>query len=82
MGLPGIFEYPEVDSVLIIFDNKRIIIQTCEYEGGSACHYPRNLMDYDNREDYVQTEISTNSYRYTYTITEADYEKAVPIEAK
>lgn len=85
---PGIFNW-EVDSILIIFDNERIIIQTCDYEVvddgllyGAACQFPRNIMDHNNREDYIKTEINRNSYRYTYTITEADYERAVPVEAK
>lgn len=79
----------EVDSVAIIFDNERIIIQTCDYEYGddslrfgAACQFPRNIMDYNNREDYIKTEINRKSWRFTYTITQADYERAVPIEAK
>lgn len=85
---PGIFNW-EVDSVAIIFDNERIIIQTCDYEAGDdglrygvACHFPRNIMDHDNREDYIKTDINRNSYRFTYTLTQADYERAVALEAK
>lgn len=79
----------EVDSVAIIFDNERIIIQTCDYEYGddslrfgAACQFPRNIMDYNNREDYIKTEINRKSWRFTYTITQADYERAVALEAK
>lgn len=87
--LPGIFKNSDVDSVAIIFNNERIIIQTCDYEYGddslrfgAACQFPRNIMDHDNREDYIKTDINRNSYRFTYTITQADYERAVPFEAK
>lgn len=79
---PGIFKYPVIDSVVIIFNNERIIIQTCEYGDGAACQFPRNIMDHDNREDYIKTDINRNSYRFTYTLTQADYERAVPFEAK
>jgi hypothetical protein len=85
----GIFKNPDADSVAIIFNNERIIIQICDYDGsddgrryGAACQFPRNIMDFYNREDYIKTEINRNSYRFTYTITQADYERAVPIEAK
>lgn len=85
----GIFKDDGVDSVAIIFNNERIIIQTCDYEYGddslrfgAACQFPRNIMDHNNREDYIKTDINRNSYRFTYTITQADYERALPMEAK
>lgn len=79
---PGIFKYPETDSVIIKFNNEKIIIQSCEFSQHISCDFDRSLMNYLNEEDFVKTEFEGRGTRYTYTIAEADYERAVPFEAK
>lgn len=68
------------DSVNIIFDNEKLIIQTSSYSLIN-CPYTidRNIMCLN---EYEKEDMGTHSIRYTYTITEADYERAVPFEAK
>jgi len=80
----GVFTIGEIDSVVIIFNNERSIIQTCNFEYGDACKFDRNIMDYNNESDFVKTKKGKSQgkqeYRFTYTITEEDYNNAVPIE--
>lgn len=79
---PGVFKNPETDSVIIKFNNEKIIIQSCEFSQHISCDFDRSLMNYLNEGDFVRTEFEGRGTRYTYTITEADYERAVPFEAK
>lgn len=86
--MSGIFDntgidYSGIDSVTIIFDNQRIIVQYCdEMRELAVCDIERNIMRDDNEEYFVKTEVEKRTTRYTYTLTEADYERAVAIEAK
>ncbi len=79
---PGIFNRWEVDSVIIVFDNKKAITQACNYKSGMICDIERNIMNYYDITNFVPTI----SYRklvkaaFTYTITEEDYNNAIPIE--
>jgi hypothetical protein len=81
--IPGIFKDDEIDSVRIVFDNNKVIIQSCDYPSGVACEFSRNIMNFNNKEDYIVTKRGKSQgiqqYRYTYTITEEDYSNAVPI---
>lgn len=80
----GVFNIGEIDSVVINFNDERMIIQSCELEYGDGCNFDRNIMNYNNETDFVKTKIGKTSghieYRYTYTITEEDYNNAVAIE--
>ncbi len=78
----GIFENFEIDSVNIIFDNKKIIIQVCDEHALSICDFERNILAYDTEYKREKTGRSSgeNEYRFIYTITEEDYNNAVPIE--
>lgn len=80
----GVFDNPAVDSVTITFADKRVIIQSCEANYGTACTFPRNIMNYNNESNYVKTKRGRSQghkeYTYTYTITEEDYNNAVPID--
>jgi hypothetical protein len=83
----GIFSYPdEIDSVNIIFNNQKILVQYCDEESLKSinfCDIERNIMN--NEIEYEKTKIGRSSseieYNFTYTITEADYNNALPIEA-
>ncbi len=79
----GIFPIT-TDSVVINFDNKREIIQTCEHFFSDDCTIERNIVGYWNAANYTKKvigrECTDKEYRYTYTITEEDYNNAVPIE--
>lgn len=68
-----------IDSVNIIFDNKKIIIQSCNNSSLMSCpDVDRNIFRLGY--EYDREEMGTRSIRYTYTITEEDYNNAVPIE--
>ncbi len=76
--VPGIFKDGEIDSVRIVFNNNKVIIQRCDARAGAACEFSRNIMNYNNRQDYTVTKQGNNRYKYTYIITEEDYDNAVP----
>lgn len=80
----GIFGNVDIDSVNIIFDDQKALVQYCDEESLRNCYFERNIMDLDTEYEKVKTGRSSGEieYRFTYTITEADYEKAVPFEAK
>ncbi len=82
------YDFPELfsvttDSVVIQFDNKREIIQTCEHFFNDDCMIERNVINYLNSANYTKKiigrECGDKEYRYTYTIKEEDYNNAVPI---
>ena len=73
------------DSVLIKFDNEKILLQTCERFFSEECMVERNIVNYWNESNYTKEVIGkgdcgAKEYRYTYTITEEDYNNAIPIE--
>lgn len=79
----GIFENWEIDSVNIVFDNQKVIVQFCnEYNFLELCPIERNITAYDTEYKKVKTgrRSGENEYRFTYTITEEDYNNAVEIE--
>ncbi len=78
----GIFDNMGIDSVNIIFDSERIIIQYCELTSLSDCTIPGNIAGYETAYEKIKTGRSTgeNEYRFIYTITEEDYNYAVPFE--
>ncbi len=73
-----------VDSVVINFNNERNIIQSCALEDGAGCNFDRNIMNSGNEQDFIKRKRGKESghqqYSFTYTITEEDYNNAVPIE--
>ncbi len=81
---PGVFISEEVDSVVIDFDNVMRITQVCNQILGSQCDFDSNIMNYNNSYDIVKTGKSSgrDEFRYTYTITEEDYNNASIIEGK
>lgn len=80
----GVFGNVDIDSVSIVFNNEKFSIQYCDEESLRTCYFERNIMDINNEYEKVKTGRSSGEieYRFTYTITEADYEKAVPFEVK
>ena len=74
----GAFKRQNVDSVCIVFNQEKIIEQFCEQplEFGS-CSIVRNIMDFGKQ--YIFEQIKKDDGRYTYTITDEDYERAEPI---
>ncbi|RIJ50117.1 hypothetical protein D1614_05060 [Maribellus luteus] len=77
--IPIIFSTSLIDSVNIIFDSVKIIIQNCDQSVLEYCPdvYRNILRLYDEYEKEIKGK---DSYYYTYTITEEDYNNAVPIE--
>ena len=79
----GVFTNGEVDSVVISFNNERYIIQSCALGYGEGCKFDRNIMDFNNKQDFIKSIRGKSSgqteYQYTYTITEEDYNNALPI---
>jgi len=74
----GIFVVEWIDSVNIIFDNKRIIKYRCNsVQGQDLCDDMRNILNYYKYYEQVKGEHEST---YTYTITEADYESADTIK--
>lgn len=68
------------DSVSIIFDNAKYLYYIEKYINDSiyvSNHYQRNML---YQRNYDQKEIAEREYECTYTITEEDYKKAIPIE--
>jgi hypothetical protein len=71
-------DYP-VDSVIILFDNQKIIVQSCEQPELVYCYnIERNILNYSINYDHE--DLGRKKLRYTYTITEEDYNNAVPID--
>ena len=79
----GIFKSIEVDSVVIFFDKRRIYIQSCNNYFGYACDFARNIMNYNSGSDFVKSwrgrSHGHNEYTFAYTITNEDYNNAIPI---
>lgn len=79
----GVFNTTDIDSVNIIFNDKKIIKQFCDKATLRSCEIERNIMGYET-SSYIRTRIGRSSgekeYRFTYTITEQDYNNAIPIE--
>jgi|PlaIllAssembly_1097288.scaffolds.fasta_scaffold323360_1 hypothetical protein len=77
-----IFQNFDIDSVNIIFNDEKILIQFCDNYYLRDCEIERNILGFDT--EYVKVKMGKssghNEYRYTYTITEEDYNNAVPIE--
>jgi len=70
----------EVDSIVIVFKNERILIQSCSTSVSlDGCTIERNITDYEN--EYTREKRNRKEYRYTYTITNEDYDRAVAIGA-
>lgn len=75
---PGIFSSGGIDSVCIIFANKKIIKYRCNTtQGQTLCDDVRNILNYNKYYEQVKGEHEST---YTYTITEADYESADTIK--
>jgi hypothetical protein len=83
----GIFINAFADSIQIIFDNNRVITQSCHKApliNAVGCKIDRNLMRFSN-PNYT---ISSMSYRkgskrgtrYEYIITEQDYQRSSPLK--
>ena len=83
---PGIFQSVQIDSVNIMFDNEKQIVQSCNQPELRICldEVYRNIMNFESG-DYVIEKTGRSSgkieYRYTYTLTEEDYERAVFIDS-
>ena len=80
---PGILPFT-TDSVVIRFDDEKEIVQVCERFFIDSCNIERNIVNYNNQQNYTRTTISkkcgTKAYRYTYVINEEDYNDALPLE--
>lgn len=63
---PILYTIGDIDFITIRFDNKRCLKLTKESE-----HSPLN------NKNYIAEKIDAKSYKFTYTFTEADYERAV-----
>jgi hypothetical protein len=79
----GIFENMGIDSVNIYFDAEKVISQYCNrITHLRDCNIERNICGYDT--EYIKTKTGRssgeNEYRFTYIITEEDYNNAVPIK--
>lgn len=67
-----------IDSVYIIFDNEKIIVQSCEeYELALCWDVERNILELGVY--YEHEDIDRKEYHLTYRITEDDYNRALPI---
>ena len=78
----GIFNSDEIDSVNIFFNKEKIIVQSCDEPDCRFSDIERNIMGYDSEYEKVKTGRSSGEkeYRFTYTITEDDYNRAVSVE--
>lgn len=78
----GIFVRYEIDSVSILFDSTKVMVQFCENDLLKFCEVERNIMNIES--EYVAKKIGRssghNEYQFTYTITEGDYENATSID--
>lgn len=79
----GVFKNEQVDSVVIHFDNNRILIFSCGNDYGSACFFDRNIMNYNNEDDFIKTKKGKSNgnieYKFTYMITNEDYNNSISI---
>lgn len=78
----GIFENMGIDSVNIIFSNEKILVQQCNESSLIDCEsITKNITDYNNEYKKEKTGRSSgeNEFRFTYFITEEDYNNAVAI---
>ena len=75
-----VFKTDLIDSVNIIFDNEKIIIQSCKESNilDYCWDVERNILDYNQYYNYE--DLGRKNYKYTYTITKEDYNNAVLIE--
>ncbi len=78
----GVFNRWEIDSISIVFDEEKLLVQYCDSGPLSFCKLERNLMDFDAEYDTKKIGRSSgkDECRFTYTFTENDYEKAVNIQ--
>lgn len=74
-----LFEDDWIDSVIIKFNNERIIIQNCEASQLELCsEVERNILLFELYYEYE--ELGRKERQFTYYITKDDYQRAVPIE--
>lgn len=80
----GIFSNANIDSVNIIFNSQKILVQYCNEESLRSCIIERNIMNIEDEYEKIKTGRSSGEkeYSFTYIITEADYINALPIEAE
>ncbi len=70
----GIFLSMNIDSVIIIFDSKKIVKYACASEhGGVFCKDKRNILNF---QEYYKKECGKNECTYSYTISDTDYDSA------
>ena len=69
-----------IDSVYITFDNEKVIEQCCTYDDydSGTCTTEKDIIP---SGDYEREDLGYKELRYTYTITEEDYERAVFIDS-
>ncbi len=74
----GIFKVEDIDSVLIIFNNERLISYSCNsINGVNLCNDTRNILFY---QKYYENNCGEHECTYIYTITDEDYDSAVKIK--
>ena len=80
--IDNIFVSDKIFSVLIIFNENKAIVQFCPNNPIRFCEIERNIFGFDSEYEKEKKERFKGNveYRYTYTITEEDYNRAVPIE--
>ena len=70
--------YHKIDSVNIVFDSNKVIVQSCDLDELRFCsNIEQNILDFDLSYEYDKKD--NNSY--TYVITDEDYERAVFIDS-
>jgi len=81
MQIQSIFESYDLDSLSIIFDSSRKISFACNQPSGSNCTGKYNLLNHEENYEKEKTGKTSgkDEFTFTYTITEADYELAEPI---
>jgi hypothetical protein len=68
--------YPPIDSVIILFSDNRKLVYCLEKGNCKGTNdVNRNIIMLNNYEPVT----GKNVYTHTYTITDSDYEKAIPI---
>jgi hypothetical protein len=73
-----LFQDSPVDSVNIIFDSVKIIVQSClENDLGLCPEVYRNILSFGLNYEYY--ELARLESQYLYFITEEDYDRAIPI---
>ena len=69
-------DYP-IDSVNIIFEGVKIIVQSCQESELALCpDVERNILNFELM--YELEDDGRNERRYIYTLTEDDYNNAIP----